>query len=82
MTDLATLIMLVVRAEQTAAHMNCDQVRTHPLTMRRANTQVKPGSATLTLCPISAGSPSTMDTVRKMGKVLKLFTCSISIVDL
>ena len=82
MTLFATLIMLVVKALHTAAQRNWAHVKTHPLTMRSPKTQVKPGSAMLTLCPISEGSPKIMDIVRKIGSVLKLFTCNISTVDL
>lgn len=80
-TDLATLIMLVVRAEQTAAHMNWLQVRTQPEKIRRAKTSVNPGAAAARLVPILAGSPITIDTVRNIGRVLKLFTWSISTVE-
>ena len=73
--------MLVVSAEQTAAHMNWLQVRTQPEKMSKAKTGVKPGAAAARLIPILAGSPTTMDTVRNMGSVLKLFTWSISTVE-
>ena len=70
MTDFATPTILVVMAEHTAAQRNCDQVRTQPLRMREMKVGVKPGPATTTASPIWAGSPSTSDTVRKIGSVL------------